>query len=105
MSKINQENYERYERLVETVNRFINTVKDGADGVSMSITAITEDVGTAAVYITLPDEAVISKPAMHELHKACFAADEMRMTAEPHQIILEVKDVFAVGYDEFGEDV
>lgn len=94
MRTANPENMQRYENVIAHLQSVARTYPD----VSLMVTGETEPWRDGIAYLMLPTAVRITKPVMHALHSACFAADICEMTASlQHRISFIVRDIYTDG--------
>lgn len=94
MRTTNPENMQRYEKVIA----HLQTVAKEYHDICLVVTGENEPWKDGVAYLMLPAAVHISKPVMHALYSACFAADICEMTSSgQHRISFIVRDVYTDG--------
>lgn len=94
MRLVNPENMQRYNNVIAHLQEIAKTVPE----VTLAITGEDDPYKDGMVYLMLPEAIRISKPVMHSIYSACFAADVCEMVATTqHRICFIVRDIYADG--------
>lgn len=90
----NTENLQRYYNVISALQDIAKSHSD----VSLAVTSEDDPYKDAIAYLMLPDAVQVSKPMMHAIYTACFAADVCEMTStSQHRISFIVRDVWQDG--------
>lgn len=89
--------YENMNRFNKVVSNLQSIAKDYGD-VSLFVTGPDDPYKDGIACIMLPEAVRITKPVMHALYTACFAADVCEMTSSiQHRISFIVRDIYDDG--------
>ena len=88
------ENMQRYKNVIAHLQNIAIEHQD----ICLVVTGENEPWKDGIAYLMLPEAVCISKPVMHSLYSACFAADVCEMTASAqHRISFIVRDIYTDG--------
>lgn len=94
MRLVNTENMQRYNNVIAHLQEIAKT----SPSISLVVTGEDDPYKDGMAFLMLPDAVAISKPTMHSLYSACFAADVCEMVATTqHRICFIVRDIYADG--------
>lgn len=90
----NEENAGRYSRCIS----YLQQVAANIEGAVALPIDESEGAKDGIVYLMLPEACVISKPTMHSIYSACFAADETSYTSSRNpRFRFVIRDVWKDG--------